>query len=203
MIAVPSWYTRSVSRETCDALDHYAALLRKWTGKINLISQATLETLEIRHIWDSAQIYTAQPGKWLDIGSGGGLPGVIVSILRKGDGLGDEVILVESDQRKCAFLRTCARELDLKMTILAERVEAVDPASASVLSARALAPLTDLMAHAERHLHGDGLAIFQKGASWRSEIASAEQQWRFSYAVIDSKTHSDAVTLEVRDIQRV
>ncbi len=111
---VPSWYDRDVSRETLEALASYAELLRRWTTKINLIAKSTIDDVENRHIWDSAQAYTGQSGRWLDLGSGGGLPAVVVAILAKGEGRDLNVICVESDLRKATFLRTCARELGFR-----------------------------------------------------------------------------------------
>ena len=199
----PSWYTRPVSRETSERLDQYARLLRQWTDKINLVSKSTLPDLEERHIWDSAQIYEGQSGHWVDIGSGGGLPGVVVAILAAGEGDRTQVTLVESDQRKCAFLRTCIRELDLSTTLYDTRIEAVNPLSADILSARALAPLNDLIGHAYRHLNSNGTCIFMKGAAWKSEIPAAEAHWRFSYDARPSNTNPEAAILRIRDIERV
>ena len=131
-----------VSRETEDRLRAYAALIEKWTPKINLISRSTIPEIWARHILDSVQIVQLAPenwGSWTDLGSGGGLPGCVAAILAPENA---HVTLVESDQRKVAFLRTVQRELDLPMTVLAERIEDADVAPADVVSARALAALT-------------------------------------------------------------
>ncbi|MEL7090498.1 MAG: 16S rRNA (guanine(527)-N(7))-methyltransferase RsmG [Pseudomonadota bacterium] len=199
----PDWFEHDVSRETLSALAHYSDLIRQWTKKINLVAPSTLPHLETRHIWDSAQIYTPASGKWVDIGSGGGLPGIVIAIMRKGDGVEGETVLIESDQRKCAFLRTCKRELDLDINIMASRIEAAGPQNADILSARALANLSDLLSHAERHMNPEGRCIFQKGAAWREEIDAAQAKWRFSYDAFASKTNPEAATLVIRDIQRV
>ena len=107
--------TFNVSRETYDDLTRYAELVGRWTQKINLISKASLQDIWQRHIWDSAQIYDlGEPeGTWLDIGSGGGFPGIVVAIMAKRDNCARKGVLVESDQRKAAFLRTVIRELQL------------------------------------------------------------------------------------------
>ncbi|MEM6758878.1 MAG: 16S rRNA (guanine(527)-N(7))-methyltransferase RsmG [Pseudomonadota bacterium] len=203
MICPPDWLERDVSRETLEALAHYGELIRKWTHKINLVSHNTLSDLETRHIWDSAQIFNADSGKLVDVGSGAGLPGVVLAILRKGDGISGKTVLIESDQRKCAFLRTCARELGLDVDIIASRIEAAEPQSADIFCARALASLTVLLGFAERHLNPGGYCIFQKGAAWRDEIDAAHAKWRFSYEWHASKTNPEAATLVVRDIERV
>ncbi|MEM6373650.1 MAG: 16S rRNA (guanine(527)-N(7))-methyltransferase RsmG [Pseudomonadota bacterium] len=199
----PAWYTRDVSRETLDKLQAYANLIRKWTARINLVSMASRDQLETRHIWDSAQIYTGEEGSWLDIGSGGGLPAVVVAVLRAGEGRGVAMTLVESDQRKATFLRTCARELDLSFTVQAERVEILAPHAAGVLSARALAPLEGLLGYADRHLKNGGQCIFMKGAAWKEEVAQAQQNWRFSYDATVSKTDANAAILRIKEIERV
>ncbi|KIC49792.1 16S rRNA (guanine(527)-N(7))-methyltransferase RsmG [Tateyamaria sp. ANG-S1] len=203
MIRVPDWLPYDVSRETLEKLHAYSALIHKWNPRINLVARSTLQDLEDRHIWDSAQVYIDRDGGWVDFGSGGGLPGVVVAILA--DGFGDDlsVTLVESDQRKAAFLRTCARELEIPMKVIASRVESIAALNAYTISARALAPLDMLLGFADHHLAADGLCVFQKGEQWRREIADAERNWRFSYEVMHSKTKSEAVVLQIKDIQRV
>jgi len=203
MTAVPDWYTQDVSRETLDRLTSYADLLAKWTRKINLIAPSTVDQIMERHVWDSAQVYEGQQSRWVDMGSGGGLPAVVVAILRQGDGIMDPIGLIESDQRKCTFLRACARELGLNLEISAQRVEKADPWNADIVSARALAPLSDLLGHAQRHLMPRGHCIFMKGANWRKEIDVAQQSWRFSYDAKPSMTEPEAAILDIRDIERV
>lgn len=200
---VPAWYDRDVSRETLDKLDAYAALLRKWTTKINLISKSTKHDLESRHIWDSAQIYQPTDGTWVDLGSGGGLPGVVISILAQGEGADVNMVLVESDQRKSVFLRTCVRELSLACTVVSERIAEIEPAHADVLSARALADLDGLLAMADVHLSPVGRCLFMKGVTWRDEVLAAQENWTFSYDATPSKTHPEAVILEIKEIERV
>ncbi|MEP1588230.1 MAG: 16S rRNA (guanine(527)-N(7))-methyltransferase RsmG [Tateyamaria sp.] len=200
---VPAWYEGDVSRETIDKLKAYAALIRKWTVKINLISKSTEQDLEIRHIWDSAQTYRWAEGIWLDLGSGGGLPGIVIAILAQGEGAKLNVSLVESDQRKAVFLRTCARELDVPCRVYSSRIEDIGPVQANVLSARALADLDGLLAMAELHLGAGGTCMFMKGARWRDEVLAAQRNWRFSYDALPSKTHPEAVILEIKEIERV
>lgn len=200
---VPSWWTSSVSRETLEKLQAYADLIRKWTPKINLIAKSTLDEVEIRHIWDGAQVYEPRTGHWADLGSGGGLPGVVVAILAQAAGDNTQVTLVESDQRKCAFLRTCAREFGLQMSVVSKRIEETPTLSAQTISARALAPLDDLIYLAEPHLAEGGLCLFQKGAQWKAEIEAAQQNWQFSYDAKQSRTKAEAVVLKIKDIKRV
>ncbi|GGX39864.1 ribosomal RNA small subunit methyltransferase G [Tateyamaria omphalii] len=203
MMDLPDWWETSVSRETFDKLETYADLIRKWTPRINLVSKSTLSDLETRHIWDSAQVYIPRSGLWADLGSGGGLPGVVVAILAQGNGLSTSFTLVESDQRKSTFLRTCARELELPIKIMACRIEAVEALNAQTISARALAPLDSLLSLALPHLTQDGICLFQKGAQWQDEVVAAKQNWRFSYEAMPSKTNAEAVVLKIKDISRV
>ncbi|WP_299729161.1 16S rRNA (guanine(527)-N(7))-methyltransferase RsmG [uncultured Tateyamaria sp.] len=200
---VPEWYSRDVSRETLEKLDGYAALLRKWTSKINLISKASVDDLENRHIWDSAQVYIETTESWLDLGSGGGLPGVVVAILAQGDGHDLPMTMVESDQRKSTFLRACTRELDVPFTVIAERIEKLTPQSASVVSARALANLDTLLGLAKPHLSTEGQCVFMKGAAWADELVEAERNWRFSCEATPSRTNPEAAILRIKGIERV
>ncbi|WP_299203315.1 16S rRNA (guanine(527)-N(7))-methyltransferase RsmG [uncultured Tateyamaria sp.] len=203
MMQTPDWWGGSVSRETLDKLQAYADLIRKWTPRINLVSKSTVSDIEARHIWDGAQVFTPRSGVWVDLGSGGGLPGVIIAILAQSNGLDTSILLVESDQRKAAFLRTCARELDLSMKIVARRIEEVESLQAQTISARALAPLDTLLSLASPHLVAEGLCLFQKGVQWKEEVEAAKQNWRFSYEAMPSKTNAEAVVLKIKDITRV
>lgn len=192
----------SASREA-QKFEDYAALIRRWNPAINLIAASSLAELETRHIADCAQLATlASPtsGKWLDIGSGGGLPGLVIAISRPDL----SVILVDSDQRKCAFLRSCVRELGLdNCTIVAARVEALPPAEAANLSARALAPLGKLMPYVKRHLAPAGTAWLMKGLNWRKEVEMARSEWHFDFVAHPSITQEGAAILEIRDLYHV
>ncbi|WP_298916160.1 16S rRNA (guanine(527)-N(7))-methyltransferase RsmG [uncultured Roseobacter sp.] len=193
-----------VSRETFTRLQTYHDLLTKWNPTINLVSKASVDVLWDRHIWDSAQIYqiAGHGDAWADIGSGGGLPGLVVAILALEMQPSRVVILVESDARKATFLRTVIRELGLSSKVVASRVEAIDPLNADILSARALADLNNLLGYAYRHLKADGHAIFLKGASWEKEVEDARRSWSFDVVAHKSKTNDDSAVLEVKDIKR-
>ncbi len=190
----------NVSRETMERLDIYADLLERWTRRINLVSQSTLATLWQRHFLDSAQLQEfATNDDWLDVGSGGGFPGAVVAIMCPKT----PVTLVESDQRKAAFLRTVARETGTGFQVQAKRIEVIEPMKAGRMSARALASLTDLLGYAETHLGEGGKAIFMKGATVREEIDQALEHWRFDCETYQSKTEPDAVVLSIGNIKRV
>ncbi len=193
----------SVSRETQDKLGLYAELIRKWNPRINLVAPATLGDLEERHINDSLQIAALaekHQGSWLDIGSGGGLPGLVIAIARPDTPL----TLLESDQRKATFLRTAIRELELQNArVIVNRIEKADQLDAANVSARALAPLPLLMAYVSRHLHPDGTAWLMKGRNWKNELAQARQEWAFDVQDHASATDPDAAILEITRIRHV
>lgn len=196
-----------VSRETFDRLTAFHALLQKWNPAINLIAKSTMAEAWTRHIVDSAQLYHLAPAQvdhWADLGSGGGFPGLVIAILAQERDPARRMTLVEADQRKATFLRQAARELGLtRVTVLSDRIEAVPPLSADVLSARALSALPQLCAFGLRHLAAGGLALFPKGAQHRSEIAEAEQDWRFDLSIFPSDTDPSAVVLAMKAIQHV
>ncbi|TNJ45529.1 16S rRNA (guanine(527)-N(7))-methyltransferase RsmG [Phaeobacter sp. B1627] len=193
-----------VSRETMEKLDIFVENLRKWNPRINLVSKRSMEDLWTRHVLDSVQVYHAAPSTdtWMDIGSGGGFPGLICAILAADTAKATHVTLVESDQRKCAFLRAAARECEVSVTVKSERVEALEPAGAGVLSARALADLAHLFTFAERHLAVGGTSMFPKGVTWKKEVDRARQQWRFDYEAIKSLTEPEAVILKIKGLER-
>lgn len=191
-----------VSRETLDRLSYYADLLRKWTVKINLVAPSTLSTLWERHILDSAQLFNIAPPdwtRWTDIGSGGGLPGLVIAIL---DTQRRPITLIESDQRKSLFLNTVRRELDLNVAVISKRIEHTETNPADVLSARALAPLNVLLESAEKHLSADGKALFLKGERYQEELDQAAKNWHFDATAHPSQTHQNARILEVTRIKR-
>jgi 16S rRNA (guanine527-N7)-methyltransferase len=189
-----------VSRETMERLEIYADLLNRWTKRINLVAPSTLSALWQRHFLDSAQLCRfATAGEWLDVGSGGGFPGAVIAIMCAET----PVTLVESDQRKAAFLRAVARETGVGFAVHAERIESLAPQHSDRLSARALAPLSDLLVIAERHLSIQGKAILMKGASAQKEIDEALEHWSFDCETYASKTDADAVILSIGNIKRV
>ncbi len=195
----------NVSRETSERLAAFHDLVLKWNPRINLISKSSIPDLWNRHIWDSAQAYPVVEdwSIWLDIGSGGGFPAIIIAILARQQNPGGQVIMIESDQRKAAFLRTAIRELDLNASVKVSRVETAAPVGADVISARALADLTELIGYAQRHLNPEGRAVFFKGETWEKEVARAQETWSFSVTSHKSKTNPAAAVLEIKEIKRV
>lgn len=189
-----------VSRETMERLNIYADLLTRWTKSINLVSPKSMPVLWQRHFLDSAQLLPfVTDGSWLDVGSGGGFPGAVVAIMSEKT----PVELVESDQRKAAFLRTVARETGVDFKVHAKRIENMTSQQADRLSARALAPLVMLLGWADAHLTENGRAVLLKGASAQEEINQALEHWSFDCETYPSKTDADAVILNIGNIKRV
>ncbi|SHF07785.1 16S rRNA m(7)G-527 methyltransferase [Loktanella atrilutea] len=195
----------NVSRETIHDLERYQELLLAWTKTINLIAPSTADDVWTRHIADSAQLYKLIPNgsqSVTDIGSGAGLPGIVLAIIDKFRDQKLQFTLIESDQRKAAFLRTVSRKLKLSITVLPARIEAVDLQRADVLTARALAPLQTLLLFGNSLLHSEGTALFLKGRTYQNELALAQQTWNFQYKLHHSGTDPDSRILEIRDIKR-
>jgi len=201
----PSWLKTDVSRETFERLEVYVALMEKWNPKINLVSKSSLPEIWDRHIWDSAQIFdiSVEGTVWADFGSGGGLPGIVLAIFAKECRPDMQFYFVESDQRKCAFLRNVVREIGLNVKVHAERIEELNPIGASVISARALTDLNGLLGFVERHSAKNGVAILPKGETWEKEVLQAQENWSFRYEEITSKTNNNAAILKIKELSRV
>ncbi|WP_299846594.1 16S rRNA (guanine(527)-N(7))-methyltransferase RsmG [uncultured Roseovarius sp.] len=196
----------NVSRETNERLEHYAALLRKWNPSINLVSKSTIENLWSRHILDSTQILDLAPhpvSHWADLGSGGGFPGLVVAILAMETGSPTKTTLVESDARKCTFLRTVIRETGANAEVLNDRIENIPPLDVDVLSARALADLSTLLEFTERHMLPKGMALFPKGETWQKELTKAQSKWQFETQFAKSETEAGPVILRITGVSRV
>ena len=196
----------NVSRETFLRLKEYEKLLFKWNAKINLVSRSTLDNFWNRHVLDSAQFLSSvgeKAGKWVDLGSGGGLPGLVVAILSDEIEPVNKLFLVEADARKAVFLKTVCRELGLKAEVYNNRIEELPPISANIVSARALAPLKTLCLYARNHLEKDGVAVFAKGENWKAELVEAQKKWIFSYEAVKSTLHEGSVVLVLRGIKSV
>ncbi|MEO1556570.1 MAG: 16S rRNA (guanine(527)-N(7))-methyltransferase RsmG [Pseudomonadota bacterium] len=205
MMSTPAQLEGYVSRETIDQLNAYVSLLQKWNPKINLVSKSQVHDLWHRHIWDSAQIWPhlCDTAHHIDLGSGGGLPGLVLAVFCKQHSPSVQVSLVESDIRKAVFLRTVARELSLNVRVHDKRHQFVPPAHAASMTARALSSLSELLGAAERHLAFDGVAVFPKGQSWREEVEAARASWTFDLEVIPSITDPNAALLKIKEIRRV
>lgn len=190
-----------VSRETWESLTRYARHLEHWQKRINLVSPETIGALWHRHITDCAQLAALAPAamRWVDLGSGAGLPGLVIACLLAGRA-GARVDLVESNAKKCAFLRHVIADLALPARVHCGRIEAVVPdlETPDVVTARALAPLTTLIGYANLLLKRGATGLFPKGRSYEEELTEARKTWHFSYRLHPSATDPAARIVEVR-----
>lgn len=182
------------------ALESYAELLRKWQAKINLVAPATLPDLWSRHFLDSAQLLPhleGLPGPILDFGSGAGFPGLILSILGR-----DDVIMVESDRRKVAFLQEVARVTGVKPAIECCRIESLRPIRAGIITARALAPVEKLLRYAEPYAGQATVFLFLKGEQVDAELTTAQKTWKMAVTKAPSISDSRGVVLKLEEVSR-
>jgi 16S rRNA (guanine527-N7)-methyltransferase len=174
-------------------LDIYADLLRRWQCKINLVAAPTLAQLWTRHFADSAQVHDALPeiSRWADLGSGAGFPGLVLALQLK-HLPGARVHLIESDQRKAAFLRAVSRETGAPAEIHVGRIEMELPkllGAVDAITSRALAPLPQLVDWSREHLLKTAVCAFLKGEDWRAELTATEAMVSFRSRQIESRTN--------------
>ncbi len=193
------WLAARVSRETLERLKIYHGLLLKWQRTVNLVAPASLDYAWERHFVDSAQLFSMLPEgatRWLDLGSGGGFPGLVIVAMGAENEPNIEVTLVESDIRKCGFLREVARAMGVRVHILSRRIGDIPQQSADVISARALSGLSALIEHAKPHLTTNTRLLFPKGGAWREEVETLPAHWQMICDPVPSVTHPDAVILK-------
>ena len=191
----------AVSRETRERLDAYMALLARWSEKINLVADPRPEHVWDRHVVDALQLIPLIPDgttRAIDLGSGAGFPGLVLAIAT-----GIPFDLVESDQRKCAFLREAARITAAPAKIHACRIEAAPLEPAPLVTARALAALPELLSLSAKLVTPDGLLLFPKGRGVDAELTRAQAQWHMQVRRTASCTDPDAAILQIRDLRRV
>ena len=187
-----------VDVRTLDRLEAYLGLVRKWQPRINLVGRGSLDDPWRRHILDSAQLVPllpAQESVIVDIGSGAGLPGLIIAIVAN-----RPVHLVDSDTRKCAFLREAARLTEAPVTIHNQRIERLGSLKADVVTARACAPLPQLLQYAAALLHPGGRCLFLKGRSAAAELTASEKTWMMRATRLQSHSDPSGMILVVDDL---
>ncbi|MBM6580523.1 16S rRNA (guanine(527)-N(7))-methyltransferase RsmG [Microvirga sp. BT689] len=194
----------NVSRETFDKLELLERELRRWQAIKNLVGPATLDRIWDRHIADSLQLLDLAPEArtWLDLGSGAGFPGLVLAIAGAERGL--KVHLVESNSRKCAFLRHIVRLTSSAATIHEARLETVIPGfvgKADVVSARALAGLTQLLDWTVPVLKAGTIGLYPKGRDVEIELTEARKKWTFEAEILPSLTDSEARILRITSIE--
>jgi len=190
----------NVSRETLERLSAYVDLLEQWNRRINLVGRNTMGDLWRRHILDAAQLWPLLPPRTrvlVDLGAGAGIPGLVLAAMGV-----PEVHLVESDQRKAAFLREAIRVMRVAVTLHPDRIEKLPQFAADVVTARALADLSELLDLAEKFLSKRSVCLFLKGRSVGEELASVRASWSMSIEEIPSRSDPNGVVLKLGGIQR-
>jgi 16S rRNA (guanine527-N7)-methyltransferase len=195
----------SVSRETMDRLHRFADLLIRWNARINLVAPSSMGDLWLRHIADSAQLWSLRPASarsWIDLGSGAGFPGLVIAAIARDADPALAIELVESDARKCAFLREASRVMDAPCVVRCARIEDVPAAPRDVISARALAPLGRLLPMAERFIGPESVCLFLKGRHAEDELTEARRAWHTRTIIVPSATDPGGAILELSEIRR-
>ncbi len=197
---MPTRLPDSISPETADRLEQFVALVQKWTQSINLVSRGDRELLWPRHVLDSLRLLPLIPqgtARGLDLGSGAGFPGLVLALAS-----GIPFDLVEADHRKAAFLVEAQRVTRAPVKIHCTRIEQLSLPRAPLITARALAPLTRLLEHAERFLAPGGICLFAKGAHADIEVSEALQHWRMQINQTSDPSFPEATILAVTDLSR-
>lgn len=189
-----------VPRETMERLDAFAALLGEENKRQNLVSAATLSCLWSRHIADSAQLLRFAPSRqasWIDLGTGAGFPGLVVAALHRGP-----VSLVEERRLRADFLRRAAEILAVDVEILATRLERLQPRAYDVISARAFAPLSKLLALATGLSTTNTVWLLPKGRNAASELAALDSSWQGSFRLEPSLTDPHAAIVVADNVRK-
>ena len=190
-----------VSRETLQRLKRYVELLLKWQRAINLIGPNTAQDIWCRHILDSGQLMAHLPttsGPVVDIGSGAGLPGMVLAIMGVPD-----VHLIDSDSRKCVFLHEASRVTGAAVQIHNSRVETMEIAPAAIVTARAVAPLKRLIELTQSVSKQNTVFFFFKGKDVKNELTEIKRNWNMSLDVIPSYSSTEGVILRMESLTRV
>jgi 16S rRNA (guanine527-N7)-methyltransferase len=183
-------------------LERYRSYLVDWNQRMNLVGPATLDVFWSRHAWDSAQILPLEPEAltWADLGTGAGLPGVVLAILGK-DRPGFHVHLIDSLAKRCRFLTEVVDGLALPATVHNSRAEELS-LSVDIVTARACAPLGRLMGYAQPYLKRGATALFLKGQDVASELEEATKSWDFEADVLPSLSDARGRIVRVRRLGR-
>lgn len=183
-------------------LDAYAAVLADWNGRMNLVSPASMADLWRRHMFDSAQLLPLIPAgtrRIVDMGSGAGFPGLVIAAMRP-DGVGLETILIESIEKKCAFLLAAAEAMGVaaRVKVIRGRAEEVTGLKADLVTARAMAPLDVLLGYAKSFADKQTQLLFPKGRTAADELTAARRSWTIEAEMILSRSDSAASIIAIR-----
>ena len=194
-----------VSRETFDDLEAFETMFRMWASRINLVASSTLDDVWDRHILDSAQLVplAAKAKRWLDLGSGGGFPGLVIAFLLKHQQIG-QIDLIESNRKKAGFLQAVVGQFSLPARVNARRIDEQINALGrpDVVTARALAPLPVLLELAFPWLSTGATGLLHKGRDYSREIQESSLLWQYDLVEHRSKVDAGSVILEITNLAR-
>ena len=194
----------NVSRETSERIESVIRTLKEWSAELNLIGKNEWRHIWRRHVFDSAQVLEHIPrdADVVDLGSGAGFPGLIIACALSAEGIG-KTHLVEKSTKKCLYLRAAIDAANLNAEVHNLRVEELTDITASIVTARAFAPLPRLMSSAS-HLFGkDTIGLLHKGQNWKEELTATAETWKFSSEAIPSRSGGSGVILKIWGVQRV
>jgi 16S rRNA (guanine527-N7)-methyltransferase len=205
VITAEVWEGLGVSRESLTRLEVLVAVLTQWQQRINLIAPSTLPEMWTRHILDSAQLLPLLPHNTraiADLGSGGGFPSLVLAAIQPA-----KVHFYESNAKKAAFLQEALRQMKVEGVVHRERLELHKPPAqipqVQVVTARAFAPLDDLLSYSAPFFALGATGLFHKGQDVNAELTQAAKSWKISAQKHSSLTDSKAVVLEVKEITHV
>ena len=188
-----------VSRETLARLKGYADMLADWNERHNLVARSTLPDRWQRHFWDSAQLAAHVPATattLADLGSGAGFPGLVLAAVRPDLA----VSLHEATTKKCTYLRAAAERMGLRVTIENARMEDLPPRGFDVVTARACAPLPQLLEYAHSFVTPNSVCLFLKGQNVGSELTEAAKYWNMKVSQVPSQTDPSGAIVIVREL---
>ena len=195
----------NVSRETFEKFETVQQQLIQWSKRFNLVAPSSLPQFWVRHVLDSVQLYGLAPKaakNWLDLGSGAGFPGIILAIMIT-QRPGAKMTLIEANGKKASFLRHLAREVGAPVQVLQQRIEAVEPFTTEVITARALSSLSDLLEYSLPFCDKNTLLVLPKGKQVEAELSAAQNNWKLQFSSHSSITDKDASVLCIREFNRV
>lgn len=195
-----------ISKDVFERLCLFVARLEEWQKKTNLVAPSTLDEIWHRHVADSLQCFALKPNarKWLDIGSGGGFPGLVIAAVMA-DHEGGEIVLIESNNKKTAFLRQVNRKMGAPGRVVTSRVEEaeIDAYAPEIVTARALTALPNLLDLTCNWLSASTVGLFHKGRDYRSELQECNGVWTFDLLHHPSAISTDSVILEIANLRNI
>ena len=190
----------NVSRETMDDFYNFKSLLMKWNVEINLVSSSTIVDFMTRHVLDSVQLinyFHSMKGKLLDIGTGGGFPGIPLAIYAKNVYPKIKFNFMDSNSKKCLFIEEVCRHLNIEANIICGSIETIPSVDSDIIVSRALAPLPELLKYSKMHRKINGKCLFLKGKNYKFELEAAKKHWYLCYKIYQSVSHSDGKIIEI------